>query len=289
MTVGVIQSQMPQDERRKAYAGDVTYGTANEFGFDFLRDRLLLRRTREGQTDIVSQMLGNGTGSAGEKPVQRQASFVLVDEADSILIDEARTPLIISALPDEAQRAEAELYQMERRGSAAIRRGRALRLRSRKTNRRADRRRPPAGSQLAPQRLGRASRHAHAVRFDRTGDPRQSIVHSRSALRGARRRDCDRRRIHRPPVRRPQVARRIASGHRGQGKRGGHHRHRPCRPRHHSGLFPALSAAGRHDRHGRHFGPRAAKDLQGERGANSDASPANSRETARANFRHRGR
>lgn len=111
MTVGVIQSQQPQDERRQAYACDVTYGTANEFGFDFLRDRLLLRQTREGLTDIVSQMLGHGTNPNSDKPVQRDASFVLVDEADSILIDEARTPLIISSLPDESQRAEAELYK----------------------------------------------------------------------------------------------------------------------------------------------------------------------------------
>ncbi len=65
MSVGVIQSQMPQDERRKAYQADVTYGTANEFGFDFLRDRLLLRRTREGQSDVVSQMLGH-TGAEGK-------------------------------------------------------------------------------------------------------------------------------------------------------------------------------------------------------------------------------
>jgi preprotein translocase subunit SecA len=111
VSVGVIQSQMPQDERRKAYQADVTYGTANEFGFDFLRDRLLLRRTQEGLSDIVSQMLGDGAGRDGDKPVQREASLALVDEADSILIDEARTPLIISALPDEAQRAEAELYK----------------------------------------------------------------------------------------------------------------------------------------------------------------------------------
>ncbi len=111
MTVGVIQSQMPSDQRRKAYTCDVTYGTANEFGFDFLRDRLLLRRTREGQSDVVAQMLGQGSGGESEKPVQRNASFVLVDEADSILIDEARTPLIISALPNEAQKAEAELFK----------------------------------------------------------------------------------------------------------------------------------------------------------------------------------
>ncbi|HEY2760584.1 MAG TPA: preprotein translocase subunit SecA [Pirellulales bacterium] len=111
MSVGVIQSQQPQDERRKAYQSDITYGTANEFGFDFLRDRLLLRQTREGMTDIVSQMLGHGVNPNSDKPVQREASFVLVDEADSILIDEARTPLIISALPSEAERDEAELHK----------------------------------------------------------------------------------------------------------------------------------------------------------------------------------
>jgi preprotein translocase subunit SecA len=110
MSVGVIQSQQPTDQRRKAYACDVTYGTANEFGFDFLRDRLLMRRIREGSSDIVAQMLGHGSAGENEKPVQRNASFVLVDEADSILIDEARTPLIISALPNEAQKAEAELF-----------------------------------------------------------------------------------------------------------------------------------------------------------------------------------
>ena len=74
----------------------MTYGTAKEFGFDFLRDRLLLRRISEGQADFLGGMLGH-TGESGEKPVQGAAYFVLVDEADSMLIDEARTPLIISA------------------------------------------------------------------------------------------------------------------------------------------------------------------------------------------------
>ena len=58
MTVGVVETQMPQPERRKAYACDITYGTAKEFGFDFLRDRLLLRRIGEGQTDFLGGMLG---------------------------------------------------------------------------------------------------------------------------------------------------------------------------------------------------------------------------------------
>ena len=115
LSVGVIQTQMAPAERRKAYACDVTYGTAKEFGFDFLRDRLLLRRIREGQTDILGGMLGHDTGAANEKPVQREAYFALVDEADSILIDEARTPLIISALPTEEQKLEVECYKWSAR------------------------------------------------------------------------------------------------------------------------------------------------------------------------------
>ncbi len=111
MKVGVIQSQQPTDQRRQAYQCDVTYGTAKEFGFDFLRDRLLLRRIREGQTDILGAMLRESR-EKNEEPTQRiDPYFCLVDEADSILIDEASTPLIISALPTEEQKQEVEAYK----------------------------------------------------------------------------------------------------------------------------------------------------------------------------------
>jgi len=114
LTVGVVETQMAQPQRRKAYAADITYGTAKEFGFDFLRDRLLLRRISEGQSDLVGGMLGKGGGAGGggnEKPVQREPYFALVDEADNILIDEARTPLIIAAMATEEQRLEVECYK----------------------------------------------------------------------------------------------------------------------------------------------------------------------------------
>lgn len=111
MKVGVIQSQQPTDQRRAAYNCDVTYGTAKEFGFDFLRDRLLLRRIREGQTDLLGAMLREQQ-EKNEQPTQRtDPYFCLVDEADSILIDEASTPLIISALPTEEQKQEVEAYK----------------------------------------------------------------------------------------------------------------------------------------------------------------------------------
>ncbi len=110
MKVGCIQQQMPQPDRAKQYACDITYGTANEMGFDFLRDRLLKRRISEGQRDLFGAMLGEA-GRGNEQPVQGELHFMLVDEADSILIDEARTPLIISALPGEDEELEAEAYR----------------------------------------------------------------------------------------------------------------------------------------------------------------------------------
>ncbi|MDO4586176.1 MAG: helicase-related protein [Planctomycetia bacterium] len=111
MKVGVIQTEMQTAQRRQAYECDITYGTAKEFGFDFLRDRLLLRRIREGQTDLIGSMLENNRG-VDEKPTQRQDPyFCLVDEADSILIDEASTPLIISALATDEQKKEVEAYK----------------------------------------------------------------------------------------------------------------------------------------------------------------------------------
>lgn len=109
MTIGVIQGQQPQPERRKAYSCDITYGTANEMGFDFLRDRLLKRRIEEGHRDLFGEML-SGVSEDSEKPVQGDLHFMLVDEADSILIDEARTPLIISAAPGEDEEIAAEAY-----------------------------------------------------------------------------------------------------------------------------------------------------------------------------------
>jgi len=80
LSVGVNLSQMDHAEKQAAYAADITYGTNNEFGFDYLRDNMVF--------------------SLGEK-VQRKLSFAVVDEVDSILIDEARTPLIISGPADD--------------------------------------------------------------------------------------------------------------------------------------------------------------------------------------------
>src|SRR3954471_18225552 len=85
VSVGIIQSEERDDQKHAAYAADVTYGTNSEFGFDYLRDNL---------------------ATSSEEKYQRGHGFAIVDEVDNILIDEARTPLIISGQPEQA----ADLY-----------------------------------------------------------------------------------------------------------------------------------------------------------------------------------
>ncbi|HUE70389.1 MAG TPA: preprotein translocase subunit SecA [Pirellulaceae bacterium] len=112
LSTGVILTPMRSEERRKNYACDITYGTAKEFGFDFLRDRLLLRRMGALQTSLLGEITGTPfESSGGELPVQRGAHFCLVDEVDSILIDEARTPLIIGSLGDKTVEKIVTMYR----------------------------------------------------------------------------------------------------------------------------------------------------------------------------------
>jgi preprotein translocase subunit SecA len=111
LSVGCIQTGMPDGARRAAYACDITYGTSKEFGFDFLRDEL--KRLQLGgdstRKSFEQAFLGRGEHSESEMPVQRTHHYAIVDEADSILIDEARTPLIIGANNQPTQE-EAAAY-----------------------------------------------------------------------------------------------------------------------------------------------------------------------------------
>lgn len=92
LSVGVVQAESTPESRQAAYRKDITYGTAKEFGFDFLRDRM--------KVASAQSMIG-----ASSSLVMRELYYVLVDEADSVLIDEARTPLIIGIKdPEEIQK-----------------------------------------------------------------------------------------------------------------------------------------------------------------------------------------
>ena len=94
LEVGVILAQMTPEQRRKAYSADITYGTNNEFGFDYLRDNMAW---------------------SVEEMVQRGHNFAIVDEVDSILIDEARTPLIISGPADQSPKWYSDFAKLVRR------------------------------------------------------------------------------------------------------------------------------------------------------------------------------
>src|SRR5690606_22862088 len=91
LSVGVVVPFMAPEEKRAAYAADITYGTNNEFGFDYLRDNMAF--------------------SLDEK-FQRELNFAVIDEVDSILIDEARTPLIISGQAEDSSRLYMEINKL---------------------------------------------------------------------------------------------------------------------------------------------------------------------------------
>jgi preprotein translocase subunit SecA len=91
LSVGVIYPDMPHEEKQKAYQSDIVYGTNNEFGFDYLRDNMAF---------------------SVEDKVQRELNFAIVDEVDSILIDEARTPLIISGAAEDSSELYIKINQL---------------------------------------------------------------------------------------------------------------------------------------------------------------------------------
>mgnify|MGYP001544772230 FL=1 len=91
LTVGVVTPFQPPEEKRAAYACDITYGTNNEFGFDYLRDNMAFSM---------------------EEKFQRELNFAVIDEVDSILIDEARTPLIISGQAEDSSRLYTEINKL---------------------------------------------------------------------------------------------------------------------------------------------------------------------------------
>ena len=236
-------------ERKKQYDCDVTYGTNNELGFDYLRDNMKYRL---------------------EDMVQRGHVYAIVDEVDSILIDEARTPLIISGplddrsefyntidayIPtldkadyevDEKQRTvtltEAGMEKMEQglRAAGLLKSEFALRRR---------------------ERLGRASRQSGAARAQ--------AVPARQGLYRPQRRSRHHRRVHRPHDAGPALFGRPASGARGQGAAADPAGKPDARLDHLPELFPHVRQARRHDRHGRDRGRRVHGHLQSRSAGNS--------------------
>ena len=217
MTVGVIQHDLNDAERQVAYACDITYGTNNEFGFDYLRDNM--------KFDLAHY-------------VQRGHHFAIVDEVDSILIDEARTPLIISGPAEESTDLYYEVDRIiprlsKGRGHARRRQGR--RSRGAREDRRLHRRREAQDGHADRERHGQGREAARRIASCRAatglydpaehaaapphqpGAARAHAVPARRRLHDQGRRRRDRRRVHRPPDAGPPLERRPAPGGRGQG------------------------------------------------------------------------
>ena len=245
LEVGVIQANMTPEERRAQYNADVTYGTNSEFGFDYLRDNMTMRR---------------------EHMVQRGHAFCIVDEVDSILIDEARTPLIISGAPGDRRR---HLPPVRARGAPAHPR-RGLRGRREAAH---------GGRHRERRRQGReGARHRQPLQGlqRRPGQPlhpgaaRPGAVRQGRGVRRPGRRGAHRRRVHRPHPRGQAVLRGPAPGDRGQGE-GADPRGEPdARDHHPAELLPHVRGPGRHDRYRQDRGGRVPPDLPARGRADPD-------------------
>ena len=249
LEVGVILSQQPPEERRKQYEADITYGTNNEFGFDYLRDNMAWGL---------------------EECVQRGHHFAIVDEVDSILVDEARTPLIISGPAEQSARWYTEFAKIVPR----LRRGE-----DGEGDYEVDEKKKTVGIHGVRGGEGRGlPRHRQPLRpgqhapgqLPEQRDQGQGAVQEGQGLRRGQRRGPDRGRVHRPHAARPPVQRGDAPGHRGQGRRADPEREPDAGHDHPAELLPPLRQAGRDDRHGHDRGERVRPDLQARRGADPD-------------------
>ena len=288
MSVGVIQHELNDQQRQVAYGSDITYGTNNEFGFDYLRDNMKFE---------LSSM------------VQRGHHFAIVDEVDSILIDEARTPLIISGPAEESTDLYYEVdrviprlqkgavtqgnvkaedrEQLESTGDYIVdEKHKTVTLtETRHGQGRADAVAPPGAGLRRPLRPGQ-----HAAAAPRAAGPARPLaLPARRRLHDQGRRRRDRRRVHRPADARPPLERRPAPGGRGEGE--GEDRAREPDARHHHlpELLPQVQEALGHDRHGRDRGRRVRQDLQPRRRGGADQPQPAAGGGTRPRLPHRAR
>ena len=208
LTVGLIIHDMNKEERQKAYQADITYGTNNEMGFDYLRDNMALYANEQ---------------------VQRGHAFAIVDEVDSILIDEARTPLIISGMGEKS----TQLYDMAEMFAARLKKFVVVETDDKEeeatdidadyvVDEKAQQRHPhcpgheegggvlPSGQPVRPGKQHHRPPHQPGHQGPRHHEARRGLC-------GQGRRGGHRGRVHRPPHVRPPVLRGSAPGHRGQG------------------------------------------------------------------------
>ena len=240
-------------QRQEAYRCDVTYGTNNELGFDYLRDNMKFRL---------------------EEMVHRPFHYAIVDEVDSILIDEARTPLIISGPTED----NSELYIQVDKLIPALEPEDYEKDEKQKTVTLTE------SGQEKMEELLRAARPAacrRALRYPQrvAGPPREpgaagaQTVRARHRLHRQGRQDHHHRRVHRPHDGRQAVLGGAAPGARSQGRRHGPEREPDARLDHIPELFPHVSEARRDDRHGDDRGGGIQRHLQARSHRGPDQQP----------------
>ncbi len=274
VSVGVLQNMQPYEDKRAAYAADVTYGTNSEFGFDYLRDNM---------AKSLEEKVQHGGRPKPEEGKSPYHTFAIVDEVDNILIDEARTPLIISGAPEQA----ADLYVKFARLAPKMVPGKTpegMDPRSKKEfvadfDYEFDEKHKTVaiterGVAKAERFLG--DRPPLPRRERPPGQPPDPVAEGRVALqarrrlRGDRRRGQDHRRVHGADPRGPALVGGPASGDRGQGGRARPGGEPDARDDHAAELLPDVRQARGDDRHGAHRGDRVHEDLQAAGRADPD-------------------
>ncbi len=193
---------MEADERQQAYACDITYGTNNEFGFDYLRDNMRMAATGDDRFPKHMQQS------------QGRLNYAIVDEVDNILIDEARTPLIISGPADD----DITKYHEADKIARQLKKDVHFEVKEKEHT-----------ANLTDEGVREAEKLAGVESFYTAGNMQWPHLIDNSLKAHhlykrdvnyvvQRRRDRDRRRVHRPPDGRPPVERRPAPGGRGQGR-----------------------------------------------------------------------
>ena len=267
MTVGTILSQMPHEEKHAAYAADITYGTNNEFGFDYLRDNMAMRV---------------------DERFQKRLNYAIVDEVDSILIDEARTPLIISGQAEDRTDVYLKMDSVApllKRQATAEGPGDFFVDEKNHTVLLSE-----AGHENAEQLLVRADLLPEGASLYEPAHVNLNH-HLYQALRAhnlffrdrhyvvQNARGDHRRRIHRAADARPPLVGRIAPGDRGERTGPDPEREPDARVDHLPELFPPLPEARRHDRHRGHRGLRVSGDLRPRGRGDPDAHADGPRST----------
>ena len=262
LSVGVVTPFQPPEDKRAAYAADITYGTNNEFGFDYLRDNMAF--------------------SLDDK-FQRELNFAVVDEVDSILIDEARTPLIISGQAEDSSelyikinklipRLKRQVEEVEGKPTEEGHYSIDEKTRQVELNEQGHQFIEDLLSQNGLLGEGESLYSAHNLSL---------LTHVYAALRAhpvppqrrvhrPGRPDPPDRRAHRPHHAWPSPVRGLAPGHRGEGRPADPGREPDPGLHHLPELFPPVQQAGRHDRHRRYRGLRVPPDLRSRRGGDPD-------------------